>query len=332
MTARARCQTRQAAADQAPQLAALAEEPPEGDGWISEIKFDGYRLLAWIDDGKVRLVTRNGHDWTDRLPAVAAAVGALNVDSGAAGRRTGRAATRTASPASPPAGRAVRRQRRDAVSSMCSTCCIWTAGTCARARCSTASACLPRHGRLARHAALQRPPRSATPPPCAAQACQMKLEGIICKQADAPYRAGRGHGWLKVKCLGREEFVVLGWTPPARQPHRPRRAASRLLRSRAAGCTMPAASAPAFPTTSCRRCASAWTRWRPTAARTAGRGRSAGTDDPLGAAGAGGRSAVHRLVRRRPGAPRGLSRPARGQGGRARWCATPPTRRRSAAP
>ena len=46
------------------------------------------------------------------------------------------------------------------------------------------------------------------------EACRMKLEGIVCKQADAPYRAGRGHGWLKVKCQGREEFVVLGWTPP----------------------------------------------------------------------------------------------------------------------
>jgi bifunctional non-homologous end joining protein LigD len=43
----------------------------------------------------------------------------------------------------------------------------------------------------------------------------MGLEGIICKQDDAPYRAGRGHGWLKVKCRGREELVVLGWTPPS---------------------------------------------------------------------------------------------------------------------
>ena len=46
------------------------------------------------------------------------------------------------------------------------------------------------------------------------EACRMGLEGIICKQADAPYRAGRGRGWVKVKCRGREEFVVLGWTPP----------------------------------------------------------------------------------------------------------------------
>lgn len=42
----------------------------------------------------------------------------------------------------------------------------------------------------------------------------MKLEGIVCKRADAPNRAGRGHGWLKVKCQGREEYIVLGSTPP----------------------------------------------------------------------------------------------------------------------
>ena len=42
----------------------------------------------------------------------------------------------------------------------------------------------------------------------------MKLEGIICKKADSLYHAGRGGDWLKVKCSGREEFVVLGWTAP----------------------------------------------------------------------------------------------------------------------
>ena len=66
---------------QAPQLASVADEPPEGDGWISEIKFDGYRLLCWLDHGKVRVVTRNGLDWTDRLPAVARAVGGLNAET-----------------------------------------------------------------------------------------------------------------------------------------------------------------------------------------------------------------------------------------------------------
>ncbi len=51
--------------------------------------------------------------------------------------------------------------------------------------------------------------------PIRRQACTMGLEGIIAKKADAPYRPGRGSDWIKLKCSNREEFVVLGWTPPA---------------------------------------------------------------------------------------------------------------------
>ena len=54
-----------------PQLAVLAEHPPEGEGWLHEIKFDGYRMLAHLKDGKVTLLTRNGHDWTAKFPSIA---------------------------------------------------------------------------------------------------------------------------------------------------------------------------------------------------------------------------------------------------------------------
>ena len=63
---------------QAPQLCSIAEEPPEGEDWVSEIKLDGYRLIVSVDHGTVRLLTRNGHDWADRLLSVAKAMGALN--------------------------------------------------------------------------------------------------------------------------------------------------------------------------------------------------------------------------------------------------------------
>lgn len=49
-----------------PQLASQEDDPPKGDGWIHEIKLDGYRTIAMISDGKVRLLTRTGIDWTDR--------------------------------------------------------------------------------------------------------------------------------------------------------------------------------------------------------------------------------------------------------------------------
>jgi bifunctional non-homologous end joining protein LigD len=66
---------------QAPQLCSLVGEPPEGDEWVSEIKFDGYRLLAAVEDGKVRLLTRNGHDWAERMPAVSQTIGRIPVQA-----------------------------------------------------------------------------------------------------------------------------------------------------------------------------------------------------------------------------------------------------------
>ena len=60
-----------------PCIPTRATKPPVGPQWIHEIKHDGYRLIARKRDGRVRLFTRNGFDWTDRYPRISAAVGAL---------------------------------------------------------------------------------------------------------------------------------------------------------------------------------------------------------------------------------------------------------------
>jgi DNA ligase D-like protein (predicted ligase)/DNA ligase D-like protein (predicted 3'-phosphoesterase) len=60
-----------------PQLAGTAEAPPKGEGWIHEIKYDGYRTLVFFDGGTVRLITRNGLDWTNRYSALAKAFARL---------------------------------------------------------------------------------------------------------------------------------------------------------------------------------------------------------------------------------------------------------------
>ena len=127
---------------QAPQLAAVIDKPPEGKGWVSEIKFDGYRLLCWLDHGKVRLLTRNGLDWTDRLPAVARAVANLSAETAlvdgelVALEKTARRAFRRCRRRCRPAG-------TPRCISSCSISSTWTAGTCGNARCSSASACCP---------------------------------------------------------------------------------------------------------------------------------------------------------------------------------------------
>lgn len=197
---------------QAPQLASLAEEPPNGEGWLSEIKFDGYRLQCWIDHGNVRLVTRNGLDWTDRLPAVAREVGSLEVEAALVDGEL--VALDKDGASSFPALQAALSAGKDARLNLYLFDLLHLDGWDLRAcrltdRKSVLSGLADWRGmlRYSDHhqgdaAGMRR------------EACRMGLEGIVCKRADAPYRAGRGRGWVKVKCLGREEFIVLGWTPP----------------------------------------------------------------------------------------------------------------------
>ena len=57
-----------------PQLATLVDKPPSGDTWVHELKFDGYRMLCYLSRGKARFLSRNGKDWTEKFPNVAAAL------------------------------------------------------------------------------------------------------------------------------------------------------------------------------------------------------------------------------------------------------------------
>src|SRR4029450_4957441 len=64
-----------------PCLPVSARLSPAGDDWIHEIKHDGYRLLALRSGARVRLLTRNGLDWTEPFPRIVGAIGALNIKS-----------------------------------------------------------------------------------------------------------------------------------------------------------------------------------------------------------------------------------------------------------
>jgi bifunctional non-homologous end joining protein LigD len=197
---------------QAPQLASVAADPPEGKGWIGEIKFDGYRLLCWKDGKTVRVITRNGLDWTDRLPAVAREIGKLNVDTALLDGEL--VALDKNGVSSFPALQAAMSAGKDATLNLYLFDLLHLDGWDLRPcyvidRKRVLSEITNWRGMLrysdhhTGNAARMR-----------REACEMGLEGIICKQADAPYHSGRGHGWVKVKCRGREELVVLGWTPP----------------------------------------------------------------------------------------------------------------------
>jgi bifunctional non-homologous end joining protein LigD len=197
---------------QAPQLCEAAEEPPTDSGWVSEIKFDGYRLLMFAEDGKARILTRNGHDWTERLPAVARAAAALPIKSALLDGEL--VALRPDGVSSFPELQAALSAGQDGRLYFYAFDLLHLDGWDLRAcrlldRKQVLAGLDTWHGMLRysdHHAGNGDDMRR--------EACRLGLEGIICKRADAPYKAGRGHGWLKLKCQGREEFVVLGWTPP----------------------------------------------------------------------------------------------------------------------
>jgi bifunctional non-homologous end joining protein LigD len=198
---------------QAPQLAEVVENAPEGDDWLTEIKFDGYRLLIFVQDGRARVMTRNGHDWTDRLPAVAKAASALRVESALLDGEL--VALDTDGVSSFPALQAALSAGRDQTLFFYVFDLLyldgWDLRPCPLTERKRVLASVTLGKGMFRYSDHHQGDGGAM----RRQACQMKLEGVICKQADAPYRAGRGHGWVKVKCQGREELIVLGWTPPA---------------------------------------------------------------------------------------------------------------------
>lgn len=198
---------------QAPQLAIPVEEPPTGRDWLCEIKFDGYRMMVFKNHATVRLVTRNGLDWTPRLPAVAARIAALTptvmlLDCELVALRPDGVSS------FPDLQAALASQRDDALLLFAFDLLHldgWDLRPCrldARKTALRALAIWSDHIRFSDHI-------EGHAGPARQNACGMGLEGIIAKRADAPYRPGRGGQWVKLKCGGREEFVVLGWTPPA---------------------------------------------------------------------------------------------------------------------
>jgi bifunctional non-homologous end joining protein LigD len=196
----------------APELAQPVEQPPSGDGWLHEVKWDGYRLLTAVAGGKAACWSRNQLDWTARVPDLAQAVEALGLDSARldgelVALREGRAdfglLQQVLSGASPAPlhyvlfdivhcnghdlARVPLHERKALLESLL----------------QGASG-----GRLiysAHHRGEGRELLQA--------ASRWQVEGIVSKRADSPYRAGRGGDWRKAKFLRSEEFAVVGHTP-----------------------------------------------------------------------------------------------------------------------
>jgi bifunctional non-homologous end joining protein LigD len=197
-----------------PQLAQLVKTAPEGDGWVHEIKLDGYRILARKDGDAVTLLSRTARDWTEQFPPVRAAIAALAAKS---------AIVDTEVAVVLPDGKTSFQALQNAIGGPVTggqLACfafdlLFLDGEDLRQ--------LPLTERKARLRALVGT-RKGVVRYCDhvegrgsevfAAACAQGLEGIISKRRDAPYRGGRGPAWVKTKCVLRQELVIAGYTDP----------------------------------------------------------------------------------------------------------------------
>jgi bifunctional non-homologous end joining protein LigD len=196
-----------------PELATLVDSAPEGQ-WSYEIKFDGYRIMARIDHDQVQLFTRNGHDWTHKLPQQAQALAALGLESAwldgemVVANEQGVPDFQALQNAFE-AGRSGNivyylfdlpylngvdlrevpvEERRAALSTVLGV----------------------NEQPLLRFSEAF----DETPDALLNSACQMQMEGLIGKRLGSPYVSRRSSDWIKLKCKHRQEFVIVGYTDP----------------------------------------------------------------------------------------------------------------------
>src|SRR5437868_305619 len=193
-----------------PQLATLVDEVPTGTGWIHEYKYDGYRLLLAVGDGVATAWTRNGKDWSDKFKALVKAASRLPAGCLIDGEAV--ALDENGLP-SFQLLQSTLKDREGANLAFDAFDLLIDRGEDIRK--------LPNIQRKERLAALlQRVPAPilygdhviGRGEELFREICRMGGEGIISKKAGAPYRGTRTRDWLKIKCIQRQEFVIVGWS------------------------------------------------------------------------------------------------------------------------
>jgi bifunctional non-homologous end joining protein LigD len=195
------------------ELATLVPSLARGDQWLFEIKYDGYRILAIKRSGEVRLWSRNGKDWTDHFPAVAAAVACLPAADcvldgevcalDASGRPSFNLlqnwlSTQGHATLSYPVFDLLWLDRRD------------LRGEPIEARRAALEALIDG---APTPLSLSKTVEGDDPAALLEVACARGLEGLIAKKRGSRYVAGRTRDWLKLKCTHRQEFALIGYLP-----------------------------------------------------------------------------------------------------------------------
>jgi bifunctional non-homologous end joining protein LigD len=199
-----------------PQLPTLVDRPPAGDGWLHELKLDGYRLIAVKSGDHVRLLTRRGNEWTDRSPAVVEAIGRLGPQ-----RLVLDGEVVIVQPDGTTDFQALQNSLRQGrfkdhvyFAFDLLYCDGYDLTPCPlEARKQFLHTLLADRGgdaQTVRFSDYVRGQGDAM----FQHACRFAVEGLVSKQVDGRYVSGRSRQWLKSKCLLRQEFVVVGFTRP----------------------------------------------------------------------------------------------------------------------
>jgi len=202
-----------------PQLATLVDSVPQGDEWLHEIKFDGYRILCRIDEGRAKFLTREEQDWTRRFGSLVEAAQDLPAKEAFLD------------------GEVVALEENGVTNFQLlqnslkenNTAILvyfvfdllyldgWDLTRCPlRDRKKILERILkPKRAKKAPNSLRYSEHWISQGDELYQESCRKGLEGIISKKADQPYRSGRSRDWLKVKCSKSQEFVIGGFTEPA---------------------------------------------------------------------------------------------------------------------
>jgi len=196
-----------------PQLATLVDAVPAGD-WCYEIKFDGYRMLARIDAGEVKLFTRNGHDWTAKMPQQAAALAGLGLESGwLDGEMV--VPNEEGTPDFQALQNAFEAGRSGSILYYLFDLPYLNGMDLREVALEQRRAALREVlGRSDSELLRFSEDFTEQPDSILESACQMKLEGLIGKRAGSSYTSKRSSSWVKIKCSNRQEFIIVGYTQP----------------------------------------------------------------------------------------------------------------------
>lgn len=198
-----------------PQLASLVDDVPTGNGWMHEIKFDGYRAIIAAKGAQVRVYTRSGKDWTDKFAPLVEVLAALDLPASLIDGEIV-AYDAQGNPDFSSLQQVLKRgqgsQSRSDQLAFYAFDLLELAGEDL-----TKLPNIERKERLNALLAVAEPPVHVADHIIGAgevlfdSMCRAGQEGIIAKKIDAPYHHSRSRTWVKVKCTRRQEFVVVGW-------------------------------------------------------------------------------------------------------------------------